>query len=105
MGSKLLASSIASLVLILFIDFFTVWYAKFLQRWMPNEKIRVLFGQLVWAILAVTFWYTLYLKHLPETFSPDYFFFVLFIYSVRGLIKSFFEKNKTHSTPKAKGAL
>lgn len=86
MGAKLLTISIASLILILFIDFFTVWYAGFLRRWMPNNRIRVLFSQLVWAILAVIFWYTLYFNHLPEEFSSDYFFFVLFIYSVRGLI-------------------
>lgn len=103
MGAKLLTISIASLALIWFIDFFTHWYAKFLKRWMPNKEIRVLFGHLVWAVLAIIFWYTLYFKHLPETFSTDYFLFVLFIYSVRGLIESFFKKEKSQSTPQAKG--
>lgn len=98
MGAKLLTISIASLILILFIDFFTVWYAGFLRRWMPNNRIRVLFSQLVWAILAVIFWYTLYFNHLPEEFSSDYFFFVLFIYSVRGLISSFLKKGDNIQT-------
>ncbi len=98
MGAKLLTISIASLILILFIDFFTVWYAKFLKRWMPNKKIRILFGQLVWAVLAIIFWHTLYFNHLPEQFSSDYFFFVLFIYSVRGLISSFLKKGDNIQT-------
>ncbi|NIV94840.1 hypothetical protein GWN42_19120 [candidate division KSB1 bacterium] len=89
MGSKLLVVSIGSLLLIGFIDFFTAWYGKFLTRWMPNLKIRRLLGHLVWAILAIIFWNTLYHDHLPETFTPTYFFFVLFIYSLRGLIDSF----------------
>ncbi len=89
MGSKLLTVTIGSLLIIWFIDIFIAWYAKFLKRWMPNIKIRILFGHLVWAILAVSFWSTLYRDHLPETFSLTYFFFVLFIYSVRGLIASF----------------
>ncbi|MFQ5603646.1 MAG: hypothetical protein ACE5HS_10300 [bacterium] len=89
MGAKLLTVTIGSLLIIWFIDLFTLWYAKFLKRWMPNLKIRHLLGHLVWAILAIGFWSTLYRNHLPETFSPTYLFFVLFIYSIRGLIGSF----------------
>lgn len=88
MGANLLIISVGSLLIMWFIDFFTVWYASFLKRWMPHFKIRVLLGQLVWAILAVIFWNTLYQSHLPELLSPTYFFFVLFIYSVRGLVDS-----------------
>lgn len=88
MGAKLLTVAVGSLVVIWFIDFFTSWYAKFLKRWMPNIKIRILLGQLVWAVLAIIFWSTLYRNHLPETFSMTYFFFVLFIYSIRGLVDS-----------------
>lgn len=89
MGAKLLTISIGSLLIILFIDFFTAWYGEFLKRWMPHIKIRILLGHLVWAFLAVLFWNTLYQTHLPESFSMTYFFFVLFIYSIRGLIESF----------------
>ncbi len=71
-----------------FIDFFTVWYARFLKKWMPYFKIRVLLGQLVWTILAIIFWNTLYTQDFSELVSPSYFFFVMFIYSVRGLIES-----------------
>ncbi|MFQ5706956.1 MAG: hypothetical protein ACE5HO_05865 [bacterium] len=86
MGSKLLTITLGSLLVIWVIDLFTSWYSEFLKKWMPNIKIRVLLGQLVWAILAVSFWLTLYREHLPETFTLTYFFFVLFIYSVRGLV-------------------
>lgn len=88
MGAKLLSITLGSLVVIGFIDLFTFWYANFLKRWMPNIKIRILLGHLVWAILALSFWRTLYHQHFPETFTLTYFFFVLFIYSVRGLIDS-----------------
>lgn len=88
MGAKLLTISAGSLVLIWCIDLFTNWYAKFLERWMPNIKIRTMLVQLVWAFLAIIFWNVLYYNHLPKSFSPAYFFFVLFIYSVHGLVTS-----------------
>ncbi len=97
MGAKLLTISVGSLLLIWFIDFFTVWYGKFLQRWMPNLKIRWLLRHLVWAVLAVTFWNILYRNHLPETFTMTYFFFVLFIYSVHGLVASFIKAREARS--------
>jgi len=100
LGAKLLTISASSLVLIWSIDLFTSWYARFLERWMPNDKIRTLLGQLVWALLAVIFWNVLYRNHLPESFSPTYFFFVLFIYSVHGLIASLIQgrRKKTISS-------
>lgn len=88
MGAKLLTISAGSLVLIWSIDLFTSWYDRFLERWMPNVKIRILLGQLVWAFLAIIFWSVLYRNYMPVSFSPTYFFFVLFIYSVHGLIAS-----------------
>lgn len=88
MGANLLIISVGSLVMMWFIDFFISWYARFLSRWMPDFRIRVLLGQLVWALLAVIFWYTLYSRHLPDLHNPTYFFFVIFIYSVRGLVDS-----------------
>ena len=97
MGAKLLTIAVGSLLVILFIDFFTLWYAKFLKKWMPHFKIRVLLGRLVWTILAVVFWLALYRNHLPESFSLTYFFFVLFICSVRGLIESFVRGRKEKS--------
>ncbi|MFQ5641664.1 MAG: hypothetical protein ACE5IR_27125 [bacterium] len=89
MGAKLLTISIGSLLLIMFIDFFTQWYRKFLMRWMPHVKIRILLGHLVWALLAAFFWNAFYRDLVPETFSITYLFFVLFIYSIRGLLDSF----------------
>jgi hypothetical protein len=94
MGVQLLAVSVGSLLLIWLIDFFTGWYASFLRRWMPHIKIRMLLGQLVWAILALLFWRTLYSNHLPESFNFTNFLFVLFIYSIRGLVQSFISSNR-----------
>lgn len=92
MGAQLFSITLGTLLIIWSIDLFVGWYSKFLQRWMPNIKIRVLLLHLLWAMLAMIFWNSLYSKHLPETFSLTYFFFVLFIYSVRGLIESFVKK-------------
>ncbi len=94
MGENLLSVSLGTLVIIGFIDLFSLWYARFLKRWMPNSSIRALLNQLVWAILAVLFWMTLYRNHLPDTFNLTYFLFVLFIYSIRGLIESFIKARK-----------
>lgn len=90
MGTNLIIISVGSLLIMILMDFFTRWYAGFLKRWMPHFRIRVLLGRLVWTILAVTFWWTLYRNHLSELLSPASLFFVLFIYSVRGLIISLF---------------
>ncbi|MCG8607531.1 hypothetical protein MJD09_21430 [bacterium] len=98
MGAQLLAVSVGSLLIIWFIDLFTKWYAGFLQQWMPNIKIRILLGQLVWAILALLFWRTLYNNHLPESFNFTYFLFVLFIYSIRGLVQSFINSSRREPT-------
>jgi len=97
MRANLLIISVGSLVLIWSIDFFTAWYAKFLRRWMPDSKIRVLLGQLLWAILAVTFWFSLTRHDLSQLLSTTYFFFVLFIYSVRGLVASLIRGNSKNS--------
>lgn len=88
MGTKLLSITLGTLVMIGIIDLFINWYTNFLKRWMPDLRIRMLLGQLTWALLAIGFWLSLYTNHLPETFSLTYFFFVLFIYSVRGLVES-----------------
>ena len=92
MGAQLLSITLGSLLVILLIDLFVQWYGKFLMRWMPNIRIRTLLVHLLWALLAVIFWNSLYQKHLPETFTLTNFLFVLFIYSVRGLVESFVRK-------------
>lgn len=97
MGTNLLIISLGSLILIWSIDFFTTWYAKFLRRWMPDSRIRVLLGQLFWAILSVTFWFSLVNDDLSKLLSTTYFFFVLFIYSVRGLVHSLVRRNDKNS--------
>lgn len=92
MGAQLFTITLGSLLIIWFIDLFVEWYSKYLRRFMPSKKIQSLFVNLVWALLAFIFWNALYRNHLPETFSLNYFLFVLFIYSLRGLIESFVRK-------------
>lgn len=89
MGAQLFTITLGSLLIIWLIDFFVEWYAKFLKRWLPSAKMQALLMSLVWVFLALIFWNSLYHKHFPETFSLTYSLFVLFIYSVRGLIDSF----------------
>ena len=88
MGTNLLFVSVGSLLLIWTIDFFVRWYGDFLKRWMPNFRIRILLGRLVWVLLALGFWLSLAREQVLEVIDPTYFFFVLFIYSVRGLVES-----------------
>ncbi len=97
MGVNLLIISLGSLVLIWSIDFFTAWYANFLKRWMPDSRIRVLLRQLFWAILCAGFWFSLTNHDLSELLSTRYFFFVLFIYSLRGLVDSLVRGNNERS--------
>lgn len=94
MSSNFLLLSVGSLLVMWFVDFFLKWYAQFLKRWMPHVKIRVLLGNLVWAMLAILFWFTLN-NHLHT--GTSYFFFVLFIYSVKGLIDSLLSKEAESS--------
>ena len=94
MSSNFLLLSIGSLLVMWFVDVFLSWYVQFLKRWMPHIKLRLLLGNLVWAILALLFWTTLN-SHLHTGVS--YLFFVLFIYSVKGLIDSLL--SRSHDTP------
>jgi len=89
MGLKLLSSTLGALVMVGVIDLFVVWYDGFLRRRMVSPRTRIMLNRLVWVMLALLFWGSLYRKGMPETFGPTYFLFFLFIYSVRGLIVAF----------------
>lgn len=93
MGLKLLSTVVGPLAVMGVIDFFVSWYSRFLQNRMPDARIRTMLGRFVWAMLAGLFWILLYSRGLPQTFGSSYFLFVLFIYSVHGLIAAFFKKN------------
>jgi hypothetical protein len=54
--------------------------------------MRPLFIRLIWVILTIVFWLHLYYRKLPESFDFSHFLFVAFIYSVKGLIASFFSR-------------
>lgn len=87
MGAKLLTVTIASLILILFIDFFTVWYAGFLRRWMPNNRIRVLFlaslfGQFWRSFFGAHFILIICLKSSVPIIFSLFFLFTVFVGSL-----------------------
>lgn len=86
MGDRLLLATIGTLLVIAVIDAFVAWYARFLERRMPDLQLRRRLRQLVWAVLAVSFWSALTHMASPDEPSFPYFLFVLFIYSLRGLI-------------------
>lgn len=89
MIDRFLLITLGSLLVITFIDLFHLWYVRFLEKRMPDLLLRRRLRQLVWAMLAVSFWTALRLVATPDQHSFLTFLFVLFIYSVRGLIFSF----------------
>lgn len=92
MGLKILIVTIASLLMMGFIDAFVTWYRQFLKRRVPVPAMTPLFIRLIWAVLAVLFWLHLYYRHLPEQLDMSHFLFVSFVYSLKGLITSFTKK-------------
>jgi len=93
MGLRMLSVTIGALVFLGTVDFFSHWYARFLNHRPISDQLRILLRRTFWAVFAVTFWVALLNYGLPEQFDTTHLLFVLFIYSVRGLIISFFFKN------------
>jgi len=92
MGLRIFSITLASLLMLGFIDAFINWYGHFLNRKLPFPNMRYLFIRLMWVILCIVFWLHMVFRRLPESFDLSYFLFVAFIYSVKGLIGSFFSR-------------
>lgn len=86
MGEKLLTATVASLALIGAVDWFDSWYNRFLSRRGISAVLRKRFRMVQWVVLALLFWYSLLSAGMPPRFGAPFFLFVLFIYSLRGLI-------------------
>jgi len=86
MGEKLLTATVASLVIIWAIDWFDGWYDRFLERRGLNPRLRKNFRMIQWVVLALLFWFSLVNAGLPPKFGSAFFLYVLFIYSLRGLL-------------------
>lgn len=93
MGLRILSVTVGALALVGIVDFFSSWYGRFLNRRPISEQLRIQLRRILWAVFAVTFWMALLRFGLPEQFDTSHFLFVLFIYSVRGMIVSFIKSN------------
>ncbi len=89
MGLRILSVTLASLLMLGFIDAFFGWYRQFLERHVPVPAMKPLFLRLMWVILAILFWLHIYYRRMPELLDMSHFLFVAFIYSLKGLITSF----------------
>lgn len=96
MGLRILSVTVGALILVGTVDFFSHWYGHFLTRRPITNQLRILLRRTFWAVFAVTFWLALLNYGLPEQFDTTHLLFALFIFSVRGLILSFFPKILDH---------
>ena len=92
MGLRILSITIASLIMLGFIDAFINWYRQFLDKRFPFPNMKPLLIPFIWVILAIIFWLHMYFRHIPESFDMSHFLFVAFIYSIKGLITSFMKR-------------
>ncbi|KAA3619976.1 MAG: hypothetical protein DWQ05_04420 [Calditrichaeota bacterium] len=93
MGKDLIGILLGSMIFLIFIDLFEIWYRKFLHKTgLPRQIIRTII-QFKWVVLAFLFWNALYRYFLPEEFSYSYLLFALFVYSLRGLAAETFRSD------------
>jgi hypothetical protein len=90
MGKNLFSALILSVVIVAAIDWFVGWYTAFLTRRVLSAGLGRRIKQIFWVLLAFVFWNSLYRLALPESFDLSYVLFALFIFSLRGLVISFF---------------
>ncbi len=90
MGVKILVVVVASLLLILGTDIFISWYLRYLKMRFSNARILRQIVRLIWAILALLFWMNLSARHMVPELNMSHLLFALFIYSLRGLMATFY---------------
>lgn len=89
MGMRILIVTLASLIMLGFIDAFINWYRQFLDRRFPFPNMKPVLIHFIWVILAIVFWLHISFRHLPESLDMSHFLFAAFIYSLKGLLSSF----------------
>ncbi len=95
MGEYLFVVTALTLFMFFWIDVFRSWYVKFLSRRGTSAKsIRILM-LIFWVTLTLVFWYTLLHRGMPKEFTIGHFAFALFIFSMYGLIRTIFKRNKS----------
>lgn len=94
MGKNLFAVLVLSVVFVAAVDWFVDWYDNFLARRVLSSEMGRRIKQVFWVLLAIVFWNSLYRLALPESFDISYVLFALFIFSLRGLVLSFFTRKE-----------
>jgi len=90
MGMRIIIVTLASLIMLGFIDAFINWYRQFLDRRLPFPNMKPVLIHFIWVILAIIFWLHISYRHLPADLDMSHFLFAAFIYSLKGLLSSFF---------------
>lgn len=94
MGEHLLIVTVMTLFMFFWIEIFQTWYKKFLsKRGMSEKRVRSML-RILWVILALVFWYTLLHRGMPTEFTITHFSYTLFIFSLYGLLRSLYIKEK-----------
>ncbi|MCA9734371.1 hypothetical protein KC799_19715 [candidate division KSB1 bacterium] len=94
MGKNLFTILIGSIVFLVVIDLFELWYRKFLKNYLKTPHIVRHILQVKWVVLAFLFWNGLYRYFLPEEFTMSHLLFALFVYSLRGLAAETFRRDE-----------
>lgn len=94
MGKHLFVVTAMSLFMLFWIEIFQTWYKKFLsKRGMSPDRIRSML-RILWVILTLVFWYTLLHRGMPVEFTITHFSYTLFIFSLYGLLRTFYKREK-----------
>ncbi|KAA3653677.1 MAG: hypothetical protein DWQ10_18230 [Calditrichaeota bacterium] len=93
MGKNLFIVLTGSIIFLLVIDLFEIWYRRFLKNYVASEHIARTILQVKWVLLAFLFWNALYRYFLPEEFTISHLLFALFVYSLRGLAAETFRRD------------
>ncbi len=90
MGLQILVVVLASLILVLATDLFLSWYLRYLKARFSNPRLLRQVVRLIWAILALLFWMNLSARRMVPDLNLSHLLFALFIYSLRGLMVTFY---------------
>jgi hypothetical protein len=93
-GDYLFVVTALTLFMFFWIDIFRSWYVKFLtRRGVSATTIRTMM-LILWVTLTLVFWYTLLHRGMPEEFTIGHFAFALFIFSIYSLFRTVFKRQK-----------
>jgi hypothetical protein len=95
MGKYFLIVTLLILFLLAWMDVFLKWYPRFLERRGASAELKLTLQRIFWLVMAILFWHTLLQRGMPEEFSITHFAYTLFVVSIYGVIKSFFNRKNS----------